>query len=148
LTAPPGRGSFGEPGAKIIETPAMFLRFVTTRIDEDSHRAASVFTAAYSLMKSETLNNEERRHLDEILSWFLKNLPAPPKNFDAKRATFWFKSGAKENIAKIWELAHFLRLHDHHVEVHKCRRLGNLLFEDKIQVAAYRSRLDGKITIQ
>jgi hypothetical protein len=126
----------------------MFLRFVTTRIHQNSKRPAGVFAAAYALLKSDTLNSEDRIQLREILNYFTKNLPTPGKNFDANRAIFWFKSSAKENVAAVWELVHFLRLHDHHVEVHKCRRLANILFEDKYQVAAYPSRLDEKITIQ
>ena len=92
--------------------------------------------------------HRRKKQLREILIWFHTNLPHPPRSFDASRATFWFKSSAKENIAKIWELIHFLRLHDHHLEVQKCSRLANIVFNDKYQVAAYPSERDGKVTTQ
>lgn len=83
----------------------------------------------------------------EILVWFNKNLPHPPKSFTAGRAIFWFKSSAEESIRKIWELVHVLHQHEHFVEVQKYRRLGNILYEDKFQVAAFPSTLDGKMTV-
>jgi hypothetical protein len=126
----------------------MFMRFVTTRIDEDSHKPQGVFAAAYALLDSGELKTDERKRIQAILDWFSKNLPHPPEDFYAGRAIFWFKSGAKESIKRIWELVHLLREHDHHVEVHKCRRLGNITYQDAFQVAAYPSNRDTRITIQ
>jgi hypothetical protein len=127
---------------------AMYLRFVTTRIDEDSHKAQGVFVAAYALLDSGDLNRDEWKRVREILNWFNENLPHPPKNFTTGRAIFWFKSSAEKSIRSVWELVHVLRQHGHYVEVHKCRRLGNILYEDKLQVAAFPSKLDGRITVQ
>jgi hypothetical protein len=126
----------------------MFLRFVITQIDEDSHKPQGVFTAAYDLLESGKLNSEEEAYLREILFWFEKNLPRPSKYFKARRAVFWFRSDAEENIKRIWELVHLLRLHEYHVEVCKCRRLANIVWQDKFQVAAYPSDRDSKITVQ
>jgi len=83
-----------------------------------------------------------------MLNWFNANLPTPPKHFSAGRAIFWFKSNAEETVRNIWELVYLLRQHGHFAEVHKCRRLGNICWEDRFQVAAYPSKLDGKITVQ
>jgi hypothetical protein len=126
----------------------MFLRFATTRIDEDSHKPQGVFAAAYSLLDSGDLNSDEWQRLREILDWFNEHLPHPPKKFSADRAIFWFWSNAEESINRIWELVHLLRLHGYHVEVYKCRRLGNICYRDHLQVAAYPSVLDSKITVQ
>src|SRR5258708_2747463 len=126
---------------------AVFLRFVTTRIDGNSHRPQGVLVASYSLLDSEDLTPDEWKRLREILYWFNAHLPHPPKGFVAGRAIFWFKSTATVCISQIWELVYLLRHHSYHVEVHKCRRLGNVLYEDELQVAAYPSKLDGKITI-
>ncbi len=126
----------------------MFMRFVTTRTHKDSHKAEGVFAAAYSLLESDALNGDEGKRLREILMWFNKNLPHPPKNFSANRAIFWFKSGAKESIGRVWDLVHLLRLHGHHVEVHKCRLLANICYKDQYQVAAYPSERNGKTTVQ
>jgi hypothetical protein len=66
----------------------MYLRFVTTRIDEDSHKPQGVFVAAYSLLDSGDLNPDERKRVREILIWFQKYLPTPPNKFSAGRAIF------------------------------------------------------------
>jgi hypothetical protein len=126
----------------------MFMRFVTTRLHKKSHKPEGVFAAAYSLLDSGSLDPDEWKRLREILIWFNKNLPHPPGKFSANRAIFWFKSGAKESIRQIWELVYALRLHGHNVEVHKCRQLANIVYEDQQQVAAYPSERDGKITVQ
>jgi len=126
----------------------MYLRFVTTRIDKDSRKQQGVFAASYALLDSGELSRDEWKRLREIQIWFNANLTSPPKSFNAGRAIFWFKSSAEENIRNIWELVHLLRQHGHFVEVHKCRRLGNILWQDKFQVAAFPSKLDGKITVQ
>ena len=126
----------------------MYLRFVTTRVDEDSHKPQGVFVAAYSLLDSGDLSSDEWKRMREILDWFNKHLPHPPKDFTTGRAIFWFKSSAEESIKNIWELVHLLRQHGHHIEVHKCRRLANVHYQDQLQVASYPSQQDGKITIQ
>ena len=126
----------------------MYLRFVTTRIDEDSHKPQGIFVAAYSLLDSGDLTPEERKRIHETLIWFQKTLPTPPKRFSAGRAIFWFKSSAEETIKQVWELVYALRHHGYYVEVQKCRRLANICFDDSFQVAAYPSELDGRITVQ
>jgi hypothetical protein len=126
----------------------MYLRFVTTRIDKDSHRPQGVFAASYALLDSGHLTPEEREQLRGMIIWFNVNLPTPPKKFDSRRAIFWFKSSAEETIRTVWELVHMLREHGHHVEVHKCRRLGNVVWEDDFQVAAFPSKSDGRISFQ
>jgi len=126
----------------------MYLRFVTTRVDEDSHKPQGVLVASYALLDSGDLTRDEWKHVRGILDWFNENLPHPPKHFKTGRAIFWFKSSAKACIRNIWELVHLLRHHGHYVEVHKCRKLGNVLYEDNLQVAAFPSKLDGRITIQ
>jgi hypothetical protein len=126
----------------------MYIRFVTTRIDQDSHQPQGVFVASYALLDSGDLSPDQWKRLREILDWFNENLPHPPVNFTACRAVFWFKPSAEERIRNIWGLVHMLRQHGHYVEIQKCRRLGNIFYEDKLQVAAFPSKLDGRITIQ
>ncbi len=107
-----------------------------------------MFVAAYSPLDSPDLNPDERKRIQEILIWFQKNLPTPPKRLSTGRAVFWFKSSADESIRQVWELVHALRQHGYYVEVQKCRRLANICFDDSFQIAAYPSKLDGRITVQ
>jgi hypothetical protein len=127
---------------------AMWLRFVTTRVDEDSRKPEGVFMAAYSLLDSEDLDALEWKHLREILDWFKVNLPTPPDSFEASRAIFWFQPNARDCLDRVCESVHVLRLPGCHVTVYKCPRLGNICYRDKFQAAAYPSDLDGKITMQ
>jgi hypothetical protein len=126
----------------------MYIRFVTTRIDQDSHRPQGVFVASYALLDSADLSRNEWKRLREALDWFNDNLPHPPEGFMAGRAIFWFKPSARESIRNAWGLVHMLRQHDLYVEVQKCRRLGNIFYEDRLQVAAFPSKSDARITIQ
>jgi hypothetical protein len=77
-----------------------------------------------------------------------RELAIAAEEVDSRRAIFWFKSTAEENIRKVWELVYMLREHGHHVEVQKCRRLGNIVWEDDFQAAAFPSDSDGRISIQ
>jgi hypothetical protein len=123
----------------------MYLRFTTTAIDEDSHKPRGLFTEAYRLLDSANLSSDEWMILREILNWFNENLPHPPKKFKASRAIFWFRTDANDCIEKIWEMVALLREHGHHVIVHKCRRLANVCYSDRLQVAAFPSDLDDRV---
>lgn len=121
----------------------MFLRFVITQIDEDSHKPQGLFSAAYELLDSGDLTLHERNQLREILIWFNKNLPSP-RRMVASRAIFWFKSSADECVKRMWELTHLLRYYGYLVDVEKYKVLGNIIYEDNFQVAAYPSKYDFK----
>jgi hypothetical protein len=127
---------------------AKWLRFTTTRIDEDSRKPEGVFMAAYSLLRSGELSLDEWKHLRETLDWFEENLPAPPEDFRASRAIFWFQPNAHDCLDRVWDMIDLLRRHGYHVTVYKCPSLGNICYRDKYQVAAYPSDRDGKITMQ
>jgi hypothetical protein len=127
---------------------AKWLRFATTRIDEDSRKPEGVFAAAYTLLESGDLSSEEWQHLREILNWFSKNLPTPPESFNAGRAIFWFQPNARDCLDRVWDMVELLRQHGYHVTVYKCPSLGKICYRDKFQVAAYPSDSDGKITMQ
>jgi hypothetical protein len=66
----------------------MFMRFVVTQIDEDSHQPQGVFAAAYDLLESDNLNSDVEKHLREVLFWFEENLHSPKDYFDADSALF------------------------------------------------------------
>ena len=126
----------------------MYLRFTTLKIDEVSKRPQGIFVAAYGLLESGDLSAAEWKHLREILDWYKTNLPLPLKTFVASRAIFWFRSSAGESIRRMWELVAILRDHDIPISVYKCRRLANISYRDDLQVAAYLSPDDAKVTVQ
>lgn len=126
----------------------MYLRFVITQIDEDSHQPQGLFIASDALLKSAELDADERKRLQEVLIWFNKNLPTPNKPYITGNVMFWFKTAAQEHIRRMWELVHILRDHGYLVEVHKRDYLNDLVYWDEYQVAARFSRADGNLTIK
>ena len=126
----------------------MYLRFTTLKVDEDSKRPQGVFAAAYLLLDSGELSAAEWKQVRTILDWYKANLPVPPKSFEASRAIFWFRDSAAENIKRIWDLVAVLRAHGRPVNVLKCRHLANISYRDELQVAAYPSADDAKVSVQ
>ena len=98
----------------------MFVRFVTSQLDEDSHQEIGVFQAVFNLRDASLLSEEEAVHLEELRTWFNRNLEKPSRFTNAKPPHYrkrqngisWFKDSAKEHISKIWELISLLKAHD------------------------------------
>ena len=126
----------------------MYLRFVVTKIDGDSHQPQGLFIAAYTLLTSADLNEDDRKILRDVLHWFNENLPVPTKSWIRGRVTFWFREDAQECIQRMWKLVSLFRAHGKLVEVQKCPFLANVVYDDAFQVAAYPHRRDGKRTFK
>ena len=126
----------------------MYIRFVTTQINKDSHQQEGLFRAANTLLDGGDLTPEERKQLQELLVWFNINLPAPNQRDIRGRVTFWFYASAQECVRRMWELVHILRAHDYFVEVHKCDHLDRCIYRDKYQVASQPSPYDSKRTVK
>lgn len=122
----------------------MYMRFVVTQIDSMSHREKGLFVASQELLEDGNLTSHEREQLEEVLEWFDEHLLGPGDWFNSSRAIFWFKRSAMEHINQMWRLANLLRLHGLYIEVQRCTRLANVVFEDDYQVVAYPSRHDGR----
>ena len=107
-----------------------------------------MFVSSYEMLESEELTQEERRQVRSLLDWFNDNLPHPPNDRKHPRAIYWFKSDSKACISRVWELVHLLQEHGHFVDVHKRQTLASVIYEDRHQVAAYVSKLDGKLKVR
>jgi len=62
----------------------MFLRFVTSDLDEESHQELGVFHAAGNLRDSGLLSEHDEETLQEIRDWFSDNLEKPARFMNAK----------------------------------------------------------------
>jgi len=62
----------------------MFLRFVTTELDGESHKELGCFHAARYLRDEGLLSDEEEKALLEIRDWFNENLEKPTRFTTAK----------------------------------------------------------------
>lgn len=118
----------------------MFIRFVSSDIDEHSHVAAGLFCAAYKLRRSEYLPDYEFEALMELRKWFDVHLNSP---FDRLRyhrrhegAICWFKPTAREHLQRAWELVAILERNDVLIWTITSPRTGYVHYEDDVQVFA------------
>lgn len=118
----------------------MFIRFISGEIDEYSHLAAGLFSAAYELRWSDDLPDYELDALKELRDWFNIHLASP---FDYlredtyyDRSICWFKSTAREHLARAWELVWILERNDVMIWTIRSRRVGYVHYEDDVQVFA------------
>ncbi len=78
----------------------------------------------------------------EIYTWFKKNLRAPKvqaskSNYYSKPgAISWFKQSAVKHIDKMRQYGQILEAHDIYINQISTDRPGNIVYEDKFQIAA------------
>ena len=118
----------------------MFIRFVSGKIDEDSHVAAGLFCAAAELRSAPALPHYELDALDQLRDWFNVYLESPfdylPQRQRYDLGICWFKSTAREHLAKAWELVSILERNDILIWTIKSGRTGKVYYEDAVQVFA------------
>jgi hypothetical protein len=116
----------------------MFIRFVSSKIDEDSQVCAGLFCAAYDL--NGYVPKYDVEALSELEKWFDDNLESPvkhlPRYYRYERAICWFKPTAREHLARAWEMAMILERNDILIWTIKARRTGYVHYEDDDQVFA------------
>jgi hypothetical protein len=121
---------------------AMFLRFVSREIDEDSRVSAGLFRAAYKLIEEVCLPDYEYDALREPMKWFNEHMESP-YNFRlqpadlADRSLCWFRSTATEHLRRAWEMVAFLEQRDIFIRMIKTEAPGYILYEDEAQVLAF-----------
>jgi hypothetical protein len=124
--------------------PSMFLRFVVSDLDEESHQELGVFHAAGNLRDSGLLSEHDEEILQELRDRFSANLEKPSRFTNAKPPHYrkrmngisWFKSSAQEHIGKIREIIALLESYDIPVRMIKTDRPGFVVYEDRFQIVA------------
>ena len=118
----------------------MFIRFVSSEVDEDSHVSAGLFCAASQLRWAVGLPEYEFDALTELRDWFNVHLESPfdhlPRANRYERAVCWFKPTAHEHLARAWELIAILERNDVLIWTIRSRRTGYVHYEDEVQVFA------------
>ena len=119
----------------------MFIRFVSTEIDEDSLVSVGIFIAAGDLLYDPLLPDDDYYPLRELMDWFNEHLKGPydyrlrtPRR--ARRAICWFKPNAREHLSRAWHMAWILERNDVFIRTIKVERTGYVLYEDEAQVLA------------
>jgi hypothetical protein len=119
--------------------PCRYVRLTVDHIHEESHQLAGIFAATYELLDSGRLTASQIEYFDWILEWFHDNLRIP-RTLMTPRGMFWFKSSATGCIDVVWGLARLLRVHGVDVRMMVTRDPGNIVYEDKHQIAAVARR--------
>ena len=120
----------------------MYVRFVVDKHDEVSGRSMGIFMAMDELLENGSLYEYEKELEDELYKWFKKNLKVPKaqsskSNYHSKpMAISWFKDTANEHIDKMRQYAEILEAHQISVTQIVTERPGNVVYEDKQQIAA------------
>ena len=120
----------------------MFVRFVSGEIDCDSHVSAGLFRAAYKLLREVWLPDYEYKALREPMEWFEEHLESPydfrlEPAWLAERSLCWFRSTAREHLARAWEMTAILEERGVFIRLIKCEAPGYILYGDEVQVLAY-----------
>ncbi len=113
----------------------MFIRFETGQKHEESGYNVGIFTLAYQLSREQDLEFYQRKHIEDLLDYFEKELPVP-KCFNQNNAISWLKADATEMVSKFWELKTILEEYGQPINVIKQNFVGKVLYSDKYQVVA------------
>jgi hypothetical protein len=119
----------------------MFIRFVSGDVDADLHVEKGLFCAAYRLKYTYDLPEYELERLMDLFGWFNLNLSSPfefrlRKYWRSRRAICWFKSSAREHLAKAREMAALLETNGVYIRTVKSEKIGYRLYENDVQVFA------------
>jgi len=129
---------------RVVNGEFMFIRFVSSEIDEDSHVSAGLFCAASQLNWTDGLPQYEFDALSELRGWFDTHLESPidhlPRTCRYERAVCWFKPTAREYLTRAWEMVTILERNDVLIWTIKSRKTGHIYYEDDAQIFAVPSR--------
>ena len=119
----------------------MFIRLVSSEVNEDSHVSAGLFCAAFKLLDEMVLSDHEYDAVADLMGWFSVNLRGPfeyrlRSRWRAPRSICWFRYTAHEHLARARDLAMILEERDVFIRTIRCHKTGYVLYEDEIQVLA------------
>ena len=118
----------------------MFIRFISGEIDSRSQVMAGLFCAASKLRWTDELPDYEYDALSELARWFNIHLASPfdylPLIERYEKAICWFKSSAREHLARAWEMIEILERNDVLIWTIRSRKTGYIYYEDEAQVFA------------
>ena len=116
----------------------MYIRFASTKINEDSNSPEGVFYSIWSLIDKDKMASHELETVNACFDWLGMHFKAPsclsePEN---KRAICWFKESAVEPMKRIWPIVQVLKEHGVHIEKITSKDPGVIVYENGWQVAA------------
>lgn len=115
-----------------------YVRFVINGKDGDSHVEQGIFQAACLALERQTVTGQDADELNELLAWFSRNLEKPTSfGRNALRLGIcWFKTGATEHIARMWQMVRILERNSIFVKKIRTDKPGCVIYEDEWQLVA------------
>lgn len=115
-----------------------YIRFVVAEKDEDSHVARGIFQAATLALEWQTITGADAEEIEELKRWFNENLEKPASFGRGKNSLgiCWFKTGAADHIARIFEMVRILERNGISVKKVKTDKPGYVVYEDEWQLVA------------
>jgi hypothetical protein len=115
-----------------------YIRFMVDLKDADSNVGRGIFQAAALAVEWRNINGADAGELGKIQNWFGKNLnrPASFGRDKLRLGICWFKTGATEHIARIWEMVRILERNGIYVKKIITDRPGYVVYEDEWQLVA------------
>src|SRR5262245_48055698 len=122
----------------------MFIRFASGDVDPDVRVRAGLFRALDDVCWTKELPDYELDALKELDDWFEENLVGLPDYLADYRfsieAVCWFKSNASHHLSRAWGIVEILERNDVLVWTIKSREIGDIYYEDEVQVFARPTR--------
>jgi hypothetical protein len=115
-----------------------YVRFVIGRTDEDSHVERGIFQAVAQALEWQQITSSDADALNELRDWFDDNLDKPT-SFGRDRLRLgicWFKTGATEQITRVWEMVRVLERNGIYVKKIRTDKPGYVIYEDEWQLVA------------
>jgi hypothetical protein len=115
-----------------------YIRFMIDLKDDESNVGRGIFQAAAVAVEWGNISGADADELGELRNWFGKNLDRPTSfGRDTLRLGIcWFKTGASEHIARIWEMVRILERNGIYVKKIRTDRPGYVVYEDEWQLVA------------
>lgn len=109
-------------------------------MSEESNQKLGVFHAVRYMRDDNELTIFEYEAADKMVAWFSAHLEFPLDFLNKQRSKksdvciSWFKSSAKEHIAKAREFSSILENKEVTVEILKTKKPGKIVYEDEFQI--------------
>jgi hypothetical protein len=115
-----------------------YVRFVIGRTDEDNHVEQGIFQAAALALEWQQITGSDADALNELRDWFGDNLNRPTSfGRDTLRLGIcWFKTGATEQISRVWEMVRILERNGIYVKKIRTNKPGYVIYQDEWQLVA------------
>ena len=127
-------------------TDFKYVRIQGKELAKNTMYAKGIFSMCWQMIQKDIMEDEDAGLFKEIDGWFAENLPWPDPCKNQDPVVCWFKTENSEEMLKMIRPAMWLlEKYDHPYYVVYTNTPGEIVYEDKYQIAA---RTDGFLTIE